>query len=159
MVSGDADALVSRILTYPDLSLLADTIGSDGSEGGGSGGAAGEGITMYAVAPTPPASATPAAPTTLLSQPQTIQPPPHQQQFQVLTTAAPTSGCGTTDYLCNDCNIVFSDVNAFLQHISHGHQEQNVVQVCQMSFLYFILLQDLIICALHALHMISMGYI
>ena len=143
MVSGDADALVSRILTYPDLSLLADTIGGDGSEGGGSGGAAGEGITMYAVAPTPPASATPAAPTTLLSQPQTIQPPPHQQQFQVLTTAAPTSGCGTTDYLCNDCNIVFSDVNAFLQHISHGHQEQNVVQVCQMSLLYFILPQDL----------------
>ena len=129
MVSGDADALVSRILTYPDLSLLADTIGGDGSEGGGSGGAVGEGITMYAVAPTPPASATPATPTALLSQPQTIQPPPHQQQFQVLTTAAPTSGCGTTDYLCNDCNIVFSDVNAFLQHISHGHQEQNVVQV------------------------------
>ena len=74
VVSGDADALVSRILTYPDLSLLADTMGSDGSEGGGSGGAVGEGITMYAVAPTPPSSvATPAAMT-----PQTIQPPPHQ---------------------------------------------------------------------------------
>merc|ERR1719295_2396997 len=69
----------------------------------------------------------------LLPQPQTIQPPPHQQQFQVLTTAAPTSGCGTTDYLCNDCNIVFSDVNVFLQHISHGHQEQNVVQVVNSS--------------------------
>ena len=145
MVSGDADALVSRILTYPDLSLLADTMGSDGSEGGGSGGAVGEGITMYAVAPTPPSSvATPAAPATaLMTTPQTIQPPPHQQQFQVLTAAAPTPGCGTTDYLCNDCNIVFSDVNAFLQHISHGHQEQNVVQVCQMSLLYLILPQDL----------------
>ena len=70
VVSGDADALVSRILTYPDLSLLADTIGNDGSEGGGSGGAAGEGITMYAVAPTPPASATPAAPATALMTPQ-----------------------------------------------------------------------------------------
>ncbi len=29
-----------------------------------------------------------------------------------------------SDYYCHDCNINFDHVNAFLEHVSHGHPDQ-----------------------------------
>ena len=121
VVSGDADALVSRILTYPDLSLLAD--GGTGGAGPMGSNGANQSITMYAVTPTPPAV-----------QPSVMAPVQQpQQQFQVVqggvAAAPPQVAAGATDYLCHDCNMVFGDVNSFLQHISHGHQDPNIMQL------------------------------
>ena len=36
-----------------------------------------------------------------------------------------TGGGGRSDYYCHDCNINFDHANAFLEHVSHGHPEQN----------------------------------
>jgi hypothetical protein len=34
-------------------------------------------------------------------------------------------GSARSDYYCHDCNINFDHANAFLEHVSHGHPEQN----------------------------------
>ncbi len=36
-------------------------------------------------------------------------------------------GGARSDYYCHDCNINFDHANAFLEHVSHGHPEQNGV--------------------------------
>ena len=117
VVSTD-DAFVSRIL-YPDLSILSD----NGANGAVSGA---QNITMYAVAP--PA----AGPATVTAAAPAAQAPfTGATQFQIVQNVPTLNPIKTADYqhpadyYCHDCNITFGHANAFLEHISQGHPEQN----------------------------------
>jgi len=145
------DALVSRIL-YPDLSILAE------GGGGGGAGSGGGNITMYAVAPptqvvqgqvAPAAAAAMAVgqphyqivsgggqTLSVMSAPPAAAAPPPPLVTGSNANLIKTAGVGgvdyqhPADYYCHDCDLIFSNANAFLEHISHGHQEpQNVLQV------------------------------
>ena len=49
----------------------------------------------------------------------------HQLKQEYGHTIVGGGGSSRSDYYCHDCNINFDHANAFLEHVSHGHPEQN----------------------------------
>ena len=49
------------------------------------------------------------------------------------TSVASNTGQAQTNFSCQDCNLMFSNANDFLEHVQNGHDQQNTSSVSLIS--------------------------